>query len=47
MSEDAILHAEQLEIVLAENAKLKSEIAFLKRHILGKKSECFLVTEMG
>ncbi|MCC6600177.1 MAG: hypothetical protein IT223_05835 [Crocinitomicaceae bacterium] len=47
MSEDALLLAEKLEIVLAENAKLKSENDFLKRHIFGKKSERFLVTAMG
>jgi len=42
MSEDAILLAEKLEIVLAENANLKSENDFLKRHIFGKKSERFI-----
>ena len=44
MSEDAVIFANQVEILIQENAKLKSENDFLKRHIFGKKSERFIST---
>jgi hypothetical protein len=47
MSEDAIIFAEKVEILSRENAKLKSEIDFLKRHIFGKKSERFISAAPG
>jgi transposase len=42
MSEDVVLLQNMVRELTDSNAKLQSEIAFLKRHIFGKKSERFI-----
>jgi transposase len=44
MSEDVALLQKMVTDLSEDNAKLKSEIEFLKRHIFGKKSERFIAT---
>jgi transposase len=44
MSEDVVLLQKMVTDLSEDNAKLKSEIEFLKRHIFGKKSERFIAT---